>query len=73
MVVFGPLPRGYRVVLVLATLALCLVGGLLLTVRLDLPPRGLALDLAFGVVLAFVLVHDFQRPVPRAQRVRVRR
>jgi hypothetical protein len=71
--VFGPLPRGYRAVIALGAVALCLVGGLALTIRQGLPQNGLALGLAFGVVLAFVLVHDFQRPEPRPQRVRVRR
>lgn len=71
--VFAPLPRGYRAVIVLATVALCLVGSLVLAARLDLSQRSLALGLACGVALAFVMVHDFNRPVPRPQRVRVRR
>ena len=69
----GPLPRAYRAAIALATIAFCLAAGLVLAARAGVPQEGLLFGLLSGVVLAFVLVHDFQRPEPRPQRVRVRR
>ena len=71
----GPLPPAHRIAVVLATVALCVAGALLLITRFDLPPGGpaLGLGLGLGVTLAFALVRESRRPVPRPQRVRVRR
>jgi hypothetical protein len=61
--VIGPLPRIYRILVIAGVLLLSVAGGLWLahSLVLDLPFRGLLIGLAFGVLIAFALVHDFSR------------
>ena len=70
----GPLPHRYRIVVVLAALLVGLGAGLWLAAVLHVPVAGFATGVVFGVLAAFVLVHDFtQRRSVRLQGAHVRR
>ena len=60
---FGPLPRIYRILVIAGALLLSVGGGVWLadSLALALPFRGVLLGMAFGVIVAFALVHDFSR------------
>ena len=70
--VFGPLPRLHRILVVLTGLAVGLVAGILLVEHTGVPVlayAGLGWGLLAGLLLNFVLLHDFHHR-PRAARVR---
>ena len=58
---FGPLPRMYRILVIVGALLLSVAGGawLAYSFALELPFGGVLLGVAFGVLIAFALVHDF--------------
>ncbi len=60
---FGPLPRMYRILVIAGALLLCVAGGawLAYSFALELPFGGVFLGVAFGVLIAFALVHDFSQ------------
>ena len=60
---FGPLPARYRLTVLVVCLLACLGLGLWLARSVDLPLQGYLVGLALGGVVAFVLLHDFRRPV----------
>jgi peptidoglycan/LPS O-acetylase OafA/YrhL len=65
----APLPRLYRIVVVAVVLALGIGAGVWLTQSWDLPAGGFVVGCLAGLVIAYLLVHDFHRPQPRTARV----
>lgn len=59
----GPLPRLYRILVIAVAILISVAGGVWLAQHfaLALPFRGVLVGLAFGVLIAFALVHDFSR------------
>jgi len=57
----GPLPRLYRSLVATAALVVFIACGIWLARMLPLPVGGLLLGSAAGVLIAFVLVHDFHQ------------
>jgi fatty acid desaturase len=55
----GPLPRLYRSLVVAAALLVFIGGGIVLAQLLPLPFGGVVVGSATGLLIAFVLVHDF--------------
>ena len=55
----GPLPQFYRFVVVALLLALCLATGIWLAGYLRLPLGGLGVGLGAGLLLAWLVTHDF--------------
>ena len=60
---FGPLPARYRLTVLVVTVLACLGLALWLAYRVELPLEGYLAGLVLGGVVAFVLLHDFSRPV----------
>ena len=60
---FGPLPRLHRILVITGAILLSVGGGVWLaeSLTLALPFRGVLVGLAFGMLIAFALVHDFSR------------
>ena len=58
---FGPLPRMYRILVIAGALLLSVAGGAWLAQHLaiTLPFRGLLVGAALGLLIAFLLIHDF--------------
>ena len=69
----GPLPQFYRVVVVAVLLTLSLAAGVWLAGYLQLPLGGLGVGLAAGLLLAWLVNHDFTSPTRRTVRVPRRR
>jgi xanthine/uracil permease len=70
--VFGPLPRLHRMVVVATALAAGILSGVWLTQLIAGPAliaAGIGWGLLAGLLLDFVLLHDFQQH-PRHSRVR---
>ena len=65
----GPLPRLYRSLVASVALVVFIACGIWLAQMLPLPGGGLLLGTSAGLLIAFVLVHDFHRK--RAQPARV--
>ena len=57
----GPLPRLYRSLVVAVALLVFVGGGIVLAQVLPLPFGGVVTGTLIGVLIAFVLVHDFHR------------
>ena len=57
----GPLPRLYKLIVVLVALALCLAAGVWVAGHLSLPLGGVGVGLSVGVLLAFLATRDFAR------------
>lgn len=73
--VFGPLPRLYRLLLVVAALAVFVGIGAWLGARPAIPVRmagGIAIGAALGLVATYLVLHDFHHR-PDYQPLRVRR
>jgi hypothetical protein len=67
--VFGPLPKAYRLGLVVASVAFFVVVGAWVAQATPVlvPPWGSVVGAAAGGLAAFVLVHDFARRRTRAR------
>lgn len=65
----GPLPRLYRSLVATAALIVFIAGGLWLAQILPLPVGGLLLGGVAGVLIAFILVHDFHRRRTQSGRI----
>lgn len=57
----GPLPRLYRSLVTAAALLVFIGCGIVLAQVLPLPFGGVVTGTAVGLLIAFVLVHDFHR------------
>ena len=71
--VFGPLPRLHRLLVVVTSLIVGMLSGIWLVAVTGLPAliaAGVGWGLLAGLLLTYVLLHDFHR---RPQAVRVRR
>jgi hypothetical protein len=68
----APLPRLYRIVLFAVALALGIGSGVLLASAWGPPAGGVLVGLGAGILVAFLLTHDFH-PAPRPARVHRRR
>lgn len=68
----GPLPPLHKMVLVAALLLACLGTGVWLAGHFDLPLGGTGVGLGAGLLLAYVVTHDFDHRPPRSVRVRRR-
>ena len=67
----GPLPRLYRSLVATAAFIVFILCGVWLAQMLPLPVDGILLGSVAGVLIAFVLVHDFhQRRAQPARAVR---
>jgi hypothetical protein len=65
----APLPRLYRIILFAVVLALGIGSGVLLAQAWELPAGGVLVGAAGGLLIAYLLVHDFHhapRPAPGA-------
>ena len=60
----GPLPALHRLLIAGLILLLCVVSGVWLAASHDLPLGGFGIGIGGGSVLAFLLLHDFQRTRP---------
>ena len=70
----APLPRLYRIILFAVVLALGIGAGVWLAQLTDLPAGGILVGTAGGLLVAYLLVHDFHHAqAPRAARVPRRR
>jgi hypothetical protein len=69
----GPLPQYYRLVVVSLLVALCVATGIWLAGYLQLPLGGLGVGLGAGVLLAWLVTHDFTPRDRRAVRIQRRR
>ncbi|WP_109509938.1 YtxH domain-containing protein [Nocardioides speluncae] len=71
---FGPLPRLHRVALIAAAILFFVVAGMWLAEVTPVPvvARGILIGAAAGVVVAYLLVHDFHH-APRPARIHRRR
>ncbi|MDF1602722.1 hypothetical protein [Nocardioides sp. YIM 152315] len=70
---FGPLPRLHRLLVILTALVVGLLSGVWMVEALDAPAligAGIGWGLLAGLLLNYVLLHDFHH---RARPVRVRR
>lgn len=68
----GPLPPLHKMVLVAALLLASLGFGVWLAGRFQLPLGGIGVGLGAGLLLAYVITHDFGHRSPRSVRVRRR-
>ena len=68
----APLPRLYRIIVVAIVVALGIAGGVWLAPQVALPAGGLLVGTVGGVLVAFLLIHDFHQQ-PRPARVPRRR
>ena len=57
----GPLPRLYRSLVATAAIVVFIAWGVWLAQFLPLPVDGLVVGCAAGLLIAFVLVHDFHQ------------
>lgn len=64
----GPLPRLYRSLVAVAALLVFVGGGIVLAQVLPLPFGGILFGSALGLLIAFVLVHDFHHRQARPTR-----
>ncbi len=72
--VFGPLPKLHRLLVIVTALAVGVLSGLWLVTVTSITAgvaAGIGWGLLAGLVLEYVLLHDFHHP--RARPVRVRR
>ena len=69
----GPLPQFYRRVVVALLLALCIATGVWLAGYLRLPLGGIGVGVAAGLLLAWLVTHDFTPRESRAVRIPRRR
>ena len=69
----GPLPQFHKLLVAVLVLLLSLAGGIWLAVFLDLPLGGIGVGLGVGLLLAWLLTHDFHRPRERPVRILRRR
>jgi hypothetical protein len=67
----APLPRLYRFVLIAVVLALGIGAGAWLAQLTDLPAGGVLVGSVAGLLIAYLLVHDFHH-APRPARVQRR-
>ena len=58
----GPLPARYSFVVVVVSLLACLAGAYWLASAIQVPFEGYVLGILTGLLVAFVLLHDFSRP-----------
>jgi hypothetical protein len=65
----APLPRLYRIVVVAVVLALGLAGGVWLAQEIALPAGGLLVGCVGGILVAYLLIHDFHHHQPRPARI----
>jgi hypothetical protein len=72
LLVLGPLPKLYRLVLATVSVVVFVAAGLWLGEEADplTPPLGAVLGVMAGVLVAWAMVHDFH---DRARPLRVRR
>ena len=69
----GPLPQFHKFLVALLLLTLGLAGGIWLAGMLDLPLGGIGVGLGVGLLLAWLVTHDFSRPRERPVRIPRRR
>jgi hypothetical protein len=58
----GPLPARYSFIVVAVSLLACLGGAFWLASAIQVPFEGYVLGILTGLLVAFVLLHDFSRP-----------
>ena len=58
----GPLPARYSFLVVVVSLLACLGGAFWLASAVRVPFEGYVLGVLTGLLVAFVLLHDFSRP-----------
>ena len=71
MVVMGPLPQLYRLVIAGVVVASAVAGGVWLAHWFALPLGGIGVGLAAGSLLAYLVTHDFgsaDRPARESRR-----
>jgi hypothetical protein len=59
----GPLPARYSFLVIVVSLLACLGGAFWLASAIVVPFEGYVLGILTGLLVAFVLLHDFSRPV----------
>ena len=69
----GPLPPLHKFSVAALVLLVSLAGGIWLATLLDLPARGIGAGIGVGLLLAWLLTHDFSHPHERPVRVTRRR
>jgi len=69
----GPLPQLYTFLVALLLLTAGLAGGIWLAGFLDLPLGGVGVGLGVGLLLAWLVTHDFSHPRERPVRATRRR
>ena len=69
----GPLPKFHKVLVAVLLLTLGLAGGTWLAGVLDLPLGGIGVGLGVGLLLAWLVTHDFSHPRERPVRIPRRR
>jgi hypothetical protein len=60
--VIGPLPARYSFIVVVVSLLACLGAAYWLASAIQVPFEGYVLGILTGLLVAFVLLHDFSRP-----------
>ena len=58
----GPLPARYSFIVIVVSLLACLAGAFWLANVIEIPLEGYVLGILTGLLVAFVLLHDFSRP-----------
>ena len=58
----GPLPARYSFLVILVSLLACLGGAFWLASTIQVPLEGYVLGILMGLLVAYVLLHDFSRP-----------
>ena len=69
----GPLPQLHKFLVAVLLLTLGLAGGIWLAGVLDLPLKGIGVGLGVGLLLAWLVTHDFRHPQQRPVRIPRRR